>query len=328
MDRRELAALFRLSRILRDWHWFQFHFNHELNGAGHPLAAGIIDCALEVEARMPGYAARFVDRIASIGGRERHLPDWEQLLTVLAELHVVAQISRWEWPEGAIFVEEPTVAGSDRNPELSVLVDGHTYAYEVKAPAIFAHTEARGSNPTQVSSRYARREVLERLVDEGGVTWPRDNPVKDFLISAESKFRPFADALQNFTGILVICWDDFIYEPISALEHPACGLLTKASFYRDAEDQAVEFPSVGGVVVIRHLLQLILACQDQPLGDGLRSPFDYGSEGAFPWKTFHQNPRARLVPPLALLPLDARPPSPEMGAEYAPKELIWWLGNE
>lgn len=326
MDRRELMSLFAGSRIFEEWHWFQYHFSHELKGRGHPLAAGVIDCALEAEARMPGYAPRIVNRIASIAGRERHVPDWEQLLTILAELHVIAQICRWNWPDGALFIEEPRMPGSGRNPELSVQVNGHTYAYEVKAPAIFAHAEARGSNPTQIASRYADQEALARLGGDGGITWPRDNPVKDFLVSAEGKFKPFADSLEHFTGVLVICWDDFIYEPISALEHPGCGLLTPSSFFRDPDGSAVTFPSVGGVVVLRHLLQLVLACQDRPLRDGLGSPFDYGPRGAFPWKTFHQNPHGSAVPAVAIEPLDARPSDASMGAEYTPKELVWWLG--
>jgi hypothetical protein len=206
----ELAALIRDSAIFGRWHWFRYHFDHELNGPGHPLARGIVECALECEVRMPGYARALVERLAAVSGREKHLPDWEQLLTILAELYVVAQIVRWNWPEGAKFTREPTAPGSDRNPEISVQVGDQLFAYEVKAPSLFAHQQARGTNPTQVASRYADRATLSAVLEgQQEVTWPRDNPVKDFLVSAEQKFRPFVAAHEKFTGILVICWDDF-----------------------------------------------------------------------------------------------------------------------
>lgn len=326
MERDELAQLFRDSAIFSDWHWFRYHFSHELYGYGHPLAAGIISCALECESRMAGYAEALVERIASISGREMHLPDWEQLLAVLAELHVVAQIARWSWPEDALFVQEPTAPGSDKNPELAVTTGGKTYGYEVKAPSLFAHAEARRTNDNQVASRFADRATLAKLSGDNQVgTWPRDNPVKDFLISSEEKFQPFQNSYENFTGILIICWDDFIYEPISALTHPTSGLLTSNSFYRDNNNEAVRFPSVDGVVVLRHLHQLGRACQDKPPGDGLFGPFDYGPAGAFPWKSLHQNPAGTDVPPEAVECLHAVPPSGEMGTEYFPKEYIMWL---
>lgn len=326
MTKNELSALFRASLIYSRWHWFSYHFKMELEGPGHPLAAGILRSALECEARMPGYAEELVKRISSICGLEKHLLDWEQLLTILAELHVVAQICRWGWPEGTTFEKEPIASGSKRNPEIAVRVGNRTYGYEVKAPALFSHGEARGTNPIQVASRFLDKDTLTRMVgDQGGVTWPRDNPVKDFLISAEKKFEPFVRADENFTGILVICWDDFIYEPISALDQSSSGLLTPNSFYRTKSGEAVTFPSVSGIVVLRPLTQFVRACQDKPLGDGLSGPFDYGPQNAFPWKTFHKNPASKDVPQDAIECLHAIPPTLMMGAEYRPQEQVMWF---
>ncbi|MBK8067525.1 MAG: hypothetical protein IPK27_07800 [Rhodanobacteraceae bacterium] len=327
MTRSELAAAILGSEIFTSWHWFRYHFSHELYGVGHPLAGGFMDAALECEARMPGYANEVVRRIASLGGREKHLPDWEQLLTILAELYVVAQIARWPWPAGTSFESEPTAQGSRKNPEIAVRLNGSTYAYEVKTPCLFSHQEARRTNPIQIASRYVDAAVLPRIV--GGTqlyTPPRDNPIKDFLKSAEEKFRPFASSITSFTGILVICWDDFVYEPISALEHPQCGLLTDNSYFTGNDGIPVTFPSVGGVVVVRHLHQLFRACRDEPVGDGLRGPFDYGYPENFPWKSFHQNPIAPPVPNAAIECLHARSPALEMGTEYFPKEYVMWLG--
>ena len=64
-------------------------------------------------------------------------------------------------------------------------------------------------------------EMVEQVKREGeATTLPRDDPVKDFLVSANAKFEHFkkADA-PNFVGVLVIVWDDFIWQdqPISPL---------------------------------------------------------------------------------------------------------------
>jgi hypothetical protein len=45
------------------------------------------------------------------------------------------------------------------------------------------------------------------------VLLPRDNPVKDFLLSADAKFAAFKAQHLTFTSALVIVWDDFIQEP-------------------------------------------------------------------------------------------------------------------
>jgi hypothetical protein len=55
------------------------------------------------------------------------------------------------------------------------------------------------------------------------MTLPRDNPVKDFLVSADAKFEHFKETDANFIGVLVIIWDDFIYEPISSLISESAG---------------------------------------------------------------------------------------------------------
>ena len=87
----------------------------------------------------------------------------------------------------------------------------------------------------------------------------------------------------------------------------------------------VTFPSVAGIVVLRHLSQLILACRDDPLMDNLKHPLDYGKRGDFPWKAFFQNPSGNAVPEQVLECFDARIPTIEMGAEYQPKEFISWV---
>jgi hypothetical protein len=95
--------------------------------------------------------------------------------------------------------------------------------------------------------------LVERSAGDDGITLPRDNPVKDFLVDADAKFKAFKSKA-DCTTVLVIVWDDFIYEPITALAHPKSGLLTANSFAKDANGSPMKFPNVDAVVLVRHLL--------------------------------------------------------------------------
>jgi len=326
MTRHDLLGLVADSKLFKHWHWFYYHFDLSLKGQPHSLAEAIIEACLACESKSKGYAGVAIERLASVGGREKHLPDWEQLLQQLAELHVVHRILTWDWPAGTTFAVEPHGDASKKNPEIVASLPHLRVGIEVKAPALFSHAENRGKNPTQIASRFAPKEAIDALAKpELGVTMPRDNPVKDYLLSAEAKFEPFRRVDSEFFGILVIVWDDFVYEPISALLQEDSGLFTAKSFFRGDDGNAVTFPSLAGVVVIRHLNQLVRACRNEPLMDGCRSPLDYGQEGMFPWKVYVQNPYGPAAPREALLALDARPPSHDMGAEYQPQEFVMWF---
>ena len=316
------------SRMFQEWHWFRWHFEHRLRGNNHPFAQSIVGACVDVVGYIPNYASAMIDALASIGGREKHLPHWEQLLQRLCELHVIRHVVTHPWPEGTRFEWEPTVEGTRTNPELAVHTVDYTLCIEVKAPAIFQHSSKRSQNPTQVVARVMPREELYHLPDaELGITLPRDNPVKDFLIGSESKFHPFQQQLRPFFGVLVIVWDDFIHEPISALIHPDCGLFTESSFAMDSMGKRLTFPSINSIVAIRHLHQLIRACRGEALADACRHALDYGRPGEFPFKVYLQNPDAPEVPAEILKCFQASPPHPPMGAEYLPEDLVWWLGN-
>ena len=326
MTRQILLQIIAESKLFKHWHWFQHHFRLTLRGFPHPLAESVITACLACETKSKGFAKTTIDRLAAIGGRERHLPDWEQLLQQLAELHVVSRVLTWNWPVETTFAVEPNGEDSKKNPEVVISLQHLRIGFEVKAPSLFAHVGNRGKNPTQIASRFAPKTVIETLAKpEAGITMPRDNPVKDYLVSAEAKFEPFLRNDPNFYGILVIVWDDFIYEPISSLLQTDSGLFTENSFFRDKKGNAVRFPSIAGVVVIRHLHQLFRACRDEPLIDGCKYPLDFGHEGQFPWKAFIQNPFGLNVPKEAIDVLDARPHTDEMGAEYRPQEFIMWM---
>jgi len=66
------------------------------------------------------------------------------------------------------------------------------------------------------------------------------------------------------------------------------------------------------------------ASADRPLIDQCRDPLEYGRDGDFPPKAFIVNPLGKGLPPCLVECLQAYTPSPEMGAEYVPSDLIWW----
>src|SRR5205814_274978 len=80
------------SKIFKQWHWFHYHFAFYLKGQRHPFAEAIIDACLACERAIPGFAAKMIDELASIGGAEKYLPHYDQLLQRLAELLVIRQL--------------------------------------------------------------------------------------------------------------------------------------------------------------------------------------------------------------------------------------------
>lgn len=120
MTRHELLQLLAASKLFKHWHWFRHHFERTLRGAPHPLADAVIEACLACESKSKGFARTVVERLAAVGGREKHLPDWEQLLQQLAELHVINRALTWQWPAGTTFAIEPHGEGSKKNPEIVV----------------------------------------------------------------------------------------------------------------------------------------------------------------------------------------------------------------
>ena len=219
MTRDELANHLDTLFASDTWHWFTWHFRAGGRAGVHPFAADVIDALMAIDAKSPGFARRIAGDLSSLRGMKKHEPHYEQLLQRLAELHIILQLVTHEWSFSASFDLEPTVGdGQLRNPEMRITGGPHPLLVEVKAPSLLQHIRMRGANPAQISTRAVPKEQTAKLAEElGAVTLPRDNVVKDFLVSAESKFRPFRLADPQVRTMLVIVWDDFIYEPLSAL---------------------------------------------------------------------------------------------------------------
>ena len=309
------------------WHFYRWHFGNHGAGRTVPFVDSLLDALLAADAVMPGYAARMADSIIQVGGREMNFNDYEQLLQVLAEIHVAAHLAGAPWPAKTTFADEPVAPGSARNPELVVSAPDVRLGVEVKAPSLLDHEGKRKDRPIQAAGRIFDLESLAKLA--GGkdkVTLPRDNPVKDFLASADGKFASFRQQDSDFYGLLVIVWDDYVYEPLTALLHPASGLLTDQSFARDG-DGPLRYPNVDAIVVLSHLHPL-----RQALAEGHPDTPFLMSDRVFDWRLDPARPAALIVPPdgrgmpddlVALL--DLVPLEELDGAEYRPSDIIHWI---
>ncbi|MGB3532510.1 MAG: hypothetical protein WBA13_03225 [Microcoleaceae cyanobacterium] len=322
MDLWELHMHLFESNFFKRWHWFSYHFSQPFQ---HPLSDSVLRACLDCEQYIPGFTKKMIDALASISGKEKYEPHYEQLIQRLAELHVIRQVVSFDWSCGASFRWEPTpVNGGKKNPEIIVQNDDYQIGVEVKAPSLLNHIRQRSENSLQFHARIFPKNVAEKFPGaDGGVTSPRDNPVKDFLVSAEEKFAPFKQENNNFSSILVIVWDEYVHEPIASLMHPFSGLFTPNSFAQDMNGEILRFPSVDGVIIIGHLHQLIRATRDEPLILPCRHPLDYGQDEDFPMKIFIANPYGSAVPEIVLKCLQAHLPSLDDESEYAPRDWTW-----
>jgi len=283
-----------------------------------------VDACTDCEERIPGLGSQFIKDLAGIGGLERHKPHYDQLMQKLAELLVLRQLLMLPWPEGTTFEHEPAAIPNGKRPELRVVTAERAYLFEVKTPSLLEHIENRNRNDLQAPGRALPQNHLQTLAAAGGLTLPRDNPVKDFLVDSEKKFGQFK-AVSEHTSVLVIVWDDFIYEPITVLTHAQCGLLTPNSYFRDDAGAAVQFPSINAVVLVRHLNYIQDAAADRPLADRAHA-LDFGGHDALP-NVLIPLAGGADVPPwiregLRALPLDA--PFCQAAAEYHPQDVVFW----
>ena len=244
MNRENIIAMLTDKIMATSWHFLQYHFVRYQDGFEHFLCASIVDACLRIENVMPGYVETFSNRLAEISGRENYVPHYEQIIQLLSELYVINHLSSID-VEGATYIHEPRAAGSDKNPEVGIILPNNQIFVEVKCREYVKHHNNRGMASVEVPSRVEGiRELASKLLrDNESIVFPRDNVIKDFLVSANEKFQAFKQTSPDAITILVIVWDDFIYEPISSLLNPHSGLLSENSFFRIG-DHPVKFESI------------------------------------------------------------------------------------
>lgn len=326
MEKQELIEYILKSDIFNKWHWFSYHFKFYEHEREHNFAKSVIDACLECEKYISGFATDMIDNLSYLSGKERYEPHYEQLMQRLAEILIIKQIVTYNWPEGTSFLWEPTSESSNKNPELVIKLDNVRIGIEVKSPSLLKHERQRASSNYQLTERnHIMKEWVEKSYGKENIVLPRDNVIKDFLYSANEKFAGFKKNDDNFYGILVIVWDDYIYEPITSLISQSSGLFTDKSFAKDEEDNILRFNNVEGVVLVRHIHQFQNAAAEKPLIDHRKHALDYGKLGQFPFKAYIPNPYGKEMPNIILNCLQANIPDIAWGAEYMPSNGVGWL---
>ena len=263
-----------------DWHFLHYHFAPYKNGYEHFLCASIVDACTRIEEVIPGYTEEFSSRLASLADREMYLPHFEQIIQLLAELYVINHLACLGLPD-AVFLHEPPSTTSDKNPEVGIKLPDKKIFVEVKCREYIPHHNNRGAAAVEVPARMdGARELARTLVNEGEtIVYPRHNVIKDFLISANDKFQGIKKDDYNAITVLVIVWDDFIYEPISSLINAVSGLLTENSFYTN-DNVPISFGNIDAIIVMRQSHHIVRATRDQLPVDGLTHPLDWGKKDA------------------------------------------------
>lgn len=302
-------------------HMLHYFSGNASVGLVKPFVVELSELLSSLEQAEPGIAIEMIDRIAAIGGIGE--VQFEGIIQILAELYVAGgalQTAGSGLDSQPLFCHEPRKSGG-KNPEFEACSTGKWYAVEVKTPRLVAYSREREANEMQITARLPNLKAL------GPATLPRDNPVKDFLISADAKFADYRKYRSESTMILAIVWDDFVQESVSALLSPGSGLLTKNSFYRDENNRAIFFPNIDGVLLIRHQHQLIRATREEPILDG-QTAFQYHGP-PFPPKALILNPAGNVVPPEVIAALQATSIKALSNfAEYNPPDLIMWLNTD
>lgn len=303
-------------------HMFCYFAANAARGNILPFLFGLLRALGRIENACPGYAKEMIDRMEAIEGTGER--QYESLLQILAEVYVTAggaEAADRDENGRELFSHEPGQTGQ-KNPEFESCSNGNWYAVEVKTPTLISHARRRQSEPFQITAR-----LPQDVVDPLKKTLPRDNPVKDFLVSANEKFEAYSQTRDDAYRILTIVWDDFCNEPIAALLNPNSGLLTDNSFYKGDNGEPVTFPFVDGIIVCRYQHQIIRATREEPLTDGEGLPFVYHHYG-FPPKALIANPSGREIPDDLLEPLNAERCDSLMGAEYNPTDLVMWMTDD
>jgi hypothetical protein len=104
--------------------------------------------------------------------------------------------------------------------------------------------------------------------------------------------------------------------------------LTENSFARDAAGEPLRFPSVDGIVLVRHLHQFANAAAEKPLVDSIGHALDYGRAGDFPPKAYVRNPYGAGLPEDLLDALQASDYRHIPGAEYSATDLVLWMAED
>lgn len=316
----DIETALRRKHEVGDWHWLQWHFN-----ARSALYETILDALVTCEENADQSGISIARDIGNLASDKRNADHYDEMLQSMSEVLIMNALSRSETFAQLDWRHERSPEGTNLCVDFVGEGAVGTFGVEVKAPAKCQLAPTREAHLQMV----ARLPDGSELAHAIGATLPRDNAVKDFLISANNKFARFKACNPDFKGMLIIVWDDFVHEPMSFLHGPQ-GLLTKNSFYRDGYDNPVAFDHIGAVIVLRHLSYFSTALATDDAYAAYPELFHVGAWEGLPNIVFPLGPKHQDAPAIAAARscFDAVPfddPVVANGADYRPQELVLWL---
>ncbi|MGF1277946.1 hypothetical protein [Acetobacter pasteurianus] len=301
-------------------HLLDFHFYNTTN-----IALSISKAISDIDNRENGIKSKLIKSFLDIKyKKELSLNEktkrFEQLVQLISELSVLQCVCNIDWPAGSTFEYEPK-APNGKRPEFKVETDNTIYLFEVKAPSLIDHKTKRTNNTFQMPYRH-HSEIFENFKElYGGVTLPKDNPIKDFLLSAQDKFSSFSKE-KEVISILVVVWDSHMYEATAPLVNQFNGLLTENNWFG-----IEKIKDVDGVIVVNKMDYIINDLMSQHV-TGIPGNIEI-KQGDMP-NVFAANVRGKKVPEFiisAFNSFDASHIKPEdwIGADYAPLDMVMWI---
>ncbi len=117
--------------------------------------------------------------------------------------------------------------------------------------------------------------------------------------------------------------DDHINEPITSVVDAHTGLLSPKSFFKGTDGNALTFPSVDAVILIRHLHQFQSAAAGTDFADQCREAITAVKETSS--QGDHREPDGTGDPAGVVECFQAYTPADDGGREYIPGDLTWWM---
>lgn len=242
------------------WHWLGYLYSSPHVNINLWKFANL--CA-RAERKVPGLGLHYIKELGYLGGPERNERRYEQMLQLFAEVFAIDKILGMTWSSSAQFFFEPRGENGLR-PEVRVVDGEDAYNFEVKAPSLLSHQRLRARASVQLPVRITQEFTTSVQLNNPDVLLPRDNPVKDFLVSADKKFAGFSR--DTGANILIIVWDDFIYEPIGSLLSEFSGLLTSNSFHTSGGAPVI-YENIDAVICARQMNVFQEALAERSLPD-------------------------------------------------------------
>ena len=324
MEKFEIVEKIKKSKIVTEWHWYGYNFGFGEIENYTRFANALVEALLIIDGKIEGYALRIIGKLESYSGKKKDEDHYQQLFQICAEIYVLKQaVQYFSDCSNVKFEDEPRSKNSKKNPEFTIVIDGTTYGIEVKLPSLNDHMRKRTQKPVQITGRNSG------LLDSFGidnVVLPIDNKIKSFLESADKKFEGFKIESEHFVSILFILWDDYIYEPISALNTKPHGLLLEDTFAFE-DGKPLRFENVDYIVIDRPLTNFVEDAAERKLIDNKSNCFDYGRLDEFPFKVYFHNPYSKsgLLTPKIIDCFQLKEYSMFLGAEYCPTDMVMWF---